>query len=187
MKKRNSLFDFNVIRSDPPIEVERLTGKRETFKKYSDGSTAKIVDEDFCPQGVAWMQKIGQARQHSTSILPALRTPGDSKKKDHCSPRRMMYCLNSPLLSLVQTVRIAQSRGTEESESQILSRLRSSRSFDHSMRDDLVRLFHTPDTLTGQEPQIIGFNCLAIGLGWFIERELIQFIRTLNRRPFKAH
>ena len=47
VKKRNSLFDFNVIRSDPPIEVERLTGKRETFKKYSDGSTAKIVDEDF--------------------------------------------------------------------------------------------------------------------------------------------
>ena len=35
VKKRNSLFDFNVIRSDPPIEVERLTGKRETFKKYS--------------------------------------------------------------------------------------------------------------------------------------------------------
>ena len=114
-----------------------------------------------CPQEVAWMKKIGQARQHSTSILPALRTPGDSRKKDHCSPQRMKYCLNSPLLKPSSsdsppakaplTVRIAQSRGTEESEGQIWSRLRSSRSFDHSMRDDLVRLFHTPDTLTGQE------------------------------------
>ena len=47
MKKRNSLFNFNVIRSNPSVKVERLTGKRETFKKYSDGSTAKIVDEDF--------------------------------------------------------------------------------------------------------------------------------------------
>ena len=47
VKKRNSLFDFNVIRSDPPIEVERLTGKRETLKKYSDGSTFKVIDPDF--------------------------------------------------------------------------------------------------------------------------------------------
>ena len=47
VKKRNSLFNFNVICSDPPIKVKRLTGKRETFKKYFDGSTAKIVDEDF--------------------------------------------------------------------------------------------------------------------------------------------
>ena len=37
--------------------------------------------------------------------------------------------------------RIVQSQG----------RLRSAHSFDHSMKDDLVRLFHTPDTLTGQE------------------------------------
>ena len=83
------------------------------------------------------------------------------------------------------TVRFAQSRGIEESESQILSRLRSSQSFDHSMRDDLARLSHTLDTLTG--PQIIGFNCLVMGLGWFIKQELIQFILTLSRRQFKAH
>ena len=46
MKKRNCLFDFSGTRSPPPY-VDRLTGKRETFKKYADGSTSRIVPADF--------------------------------------------------------------------------------------------------------------------------------------------
>ena len=47
VKKRNCLFDFSSMRSPPPLDVDRLTGERETFKKYSDGSTSRIVDADF--------------------------------------------------------------------------------------------------------------------------------------------
>ena len=163
VKKRNSLFDFNVIRSDPPIEVERLTGKRETFKKYSDGSTAKIVDEDFrsLPTRSSMDEKDWTGKTTFYFNPTRIKNPRRFKEKgplqsskDEVLPEQSIAKPSpgdSPPAKAPLNVRIAQSRGTEESENQILSRLRSSRSFDHSMRDDLVRLFHTPDTLTGQE------------------------------------
>ena len=163
VKKRNSLFDFNVIRSDPPMEVERLTGRRETFKKYSDGSTAKIVDEDFrsLPTRSSMDAKDWTGKTTFYFNPTRIKNPRRFKEKgplqsskDEVLPEQSIAkpsSSDSPPAKAPLTVRIAQSRGTEESEGQILSRLRSSRSFDHSMRDDLVRLFHTPDTLTGQE------------------------------------
>ena len=71
MKKRNLLFDFNVIST----KVERLIGKCETFKKYSDGSTAKTVDEDFrsLPTRRS-MDAKDWTEQTFYFILPALRT-----------------------------------------------------------------------------------------------------------------
>ena len=39
----------------------------------------------------------------------------------------------------------------EETEKSILIRIRSTGEFNHSMKDDLARLFHTPDPMTGLE------------------------------------
>ena len=47
IRKRTVFFDFSNVRGKPAIDVSKLTGKRETFTQYSDGSSKKIVDEDF--------------------------------------------------------------------------------------------------------------------------------------------
>ena len=54
------------------------------------------------------------------------------------------------------------SRGTEDEDS-VLSTLRSLRVFNHDMKDELVRFFHTPDPM--KRPQTIGLSFLAIGTG----------------------
>ena len=38
---------FSNLRGKLPIDVSTRTGKRETFKQHSDGSSKKIVDKDF--------------------------------------------------------------------------------------------------------------------------------------------
>ena len=162
-KKRNSLFDFNVIRNDPPIEVERLTGKREIFKKYSDGSISKVIDPDF--RSLLTRSNIDDKDWTGATTFyfapTRITNPRSFKEKGPLQPSKVKILPETPIAKPSSsdfspekeqlTVRFAQSRGTEESESQILSRLRSSRSFDHAMRDDLMRLFRTLNTLTGQE------------------------------------
>ena len=39
----------------------------------------------------------------------------------------------------------------EETERSILNRIRSIKEFNHSMKDELVRLFYTPEPLAGQQ------------------------------------
>ena len=47
IRKRTVFFDFSNVRGKAPVDVSLSTGKRETFKQYSEGFSKKIVDEDF--------------------------------------------------------------------------------------------------------------------------------------------
>ena len=47
IRKRTVFWDFSNVKGKARIHVSTLTGKRETFKRHSDGSNKKIVDEDF--------------------------------------------------------------------------------------------------------------------------------------------
>ena len=158
MKKRNCLFDFSSMRSPPPLDVDRLTGKRETFKKYSDGSTSRSVDADFRQVPTrSGMDPKDWTGATTFYVPPRLRPKRKMKEKGPLTEAKEVPIppkpADKPSISPppAHSNRIVQSRGTKDSEDQILSRLRSAHSFDHSMRDDLARLFHTPDTLTGKE------------------------------------
>ena len=169
VKPRSAMFDLGRLSKEMPVDEERLTGRRETRKSYKDGSRKTVIDADFrsledskAKDDREWtgstrfalkqrLRKRPETSQPPTALKPQPKTSPKPEPSQALKPSsEALQPSSSPI------ERRVLSRGTEvletlDSENTILSRLRSVQVFDNKMKEDLLRLFHTPDPLTGME------------------------------------
>ena len=159
VKLRHSMFALNRVHSTLPVDRSRLTGKRVTTMHFSDGTSQIVTDADFTtlkdPTSLTkdWRGKTEFSLTPLQATIAAPKSSGSFKTRfrkktrpEHIEPEQRI----EPSVSV-------KSRGTEskmvieDTERSILNRIRSIKDFSHAMKDELVRLFYTPDPLTGQE------------------------------------
>ena len=147
------MFALNRVHSALPVDQSRLTGKRVTTMHFADGTFQIVTDADFTtlkgPTSLTkdWRGKTEFSLTPLQATIAAPKSSGSFKTRvrrktrpEHIEPKEQI----EPSVSV-------KSRGTEskmvieDTERSILSRIRSIKDFSHSMKDELVRLFYTPD------------------------------------------
>ena len=161
------MFALNRVHSTLPVDRSRLTGKRVTTMHFADGTSQIVTDADFTtlkdPTSLTkdWRGKTEFSLTPLQATIAAPESSGSFKTRfrkktrpEHIEPEQRI----EPSVSV-------KSRGTEskmviedterskmvieDTERSILNRIRSIKDFSHAMKDELVRLFYTPDPLTG--------------------------------------
>ena len=164
VKVRNTMFALSCVRSTLPIDQSRLTGKRITTMHFKDGTSQIVTDQDFRTLEDPTVQTrdwTGKTVFMMTPLTPAGTAIAASKASASFKRRVRKKTIpeqteqsSAPLdkssaLLPPQSLDVPSSNRTEsrmiveETEKSILNRIRSTREFNHSMKDDLARLFHS--------------------------------------------